>query len=128
MDVKHWLFLIAAGVMAVLAVIAGGSYIGAREDRIKLQATMDAEKKIQAHLDADQKQRDADLQDRIVALEKSKQDVAKMPPAQQVQAITKIIPFPMPMHVDPQPIGLDGKLQPPTVSMPVPNLKPSYNF
>jgi type II secretory pathway pseudopilin PulG len=127
-DAKHWVLLMVGAVLAVVAVVVGASYLGAREDKIKLQATMDAQKLIQAHLDADQKQRDADLKAKIDDLEASKQAVAKMPPAQQVQEITKVIPLPFPMNVQQQADPITGKLEEPKVEMPVANLKPLYDY
>ena len=120
LDVKHWILLIAAGVLALLALIAAGSYLGAREDGIKLKATMDAQNQVIQAIDAGEKKRDAALQDFMKAQQvqleavnkrfdraQSPQDIAAL--VGQLMGLQKPITFvtppATPANPNPQPVA-----------------------
>src|SRR6185437_946098 len=103
-----------------LAILAGGSYLGAREDKIKMQATMDAQKQVLAAADQREKARDAQLDTFLKTQQaqldsmnkrfdqaKTPQDLA--PLVQQIMALQKPITFvtppATPANPNPQPVA-----------------------
>ena len=109
MDWKHKALLAAVAVTLLLAAMAIGSYIGAREDRIRMQATLDAQKAViqqaaqerQRHVQEDaardtaaQKQLDA-MQQLLQRNVQTPQQIARWAP-QQVQ-----VPQPINVNIPP---------------------------
>jgi hypothetical protein len=124
---------IAAAVLALTAVaVVGGSWLGAREEGIRLKATLDAQNGVIADAGKREAAREAALKDSLSALE----DLRKrtQTPTQVVQALPQVLPLPQPITLnlpaafpqgDPNKAGA-GPTQ--TATIPAADLKPLYDF
>jgi hypothetical protein len=124
---------IAAAVLGLAAVaIAGGSWLGAREEGIRLQATLDAQNSVIADAGKREAAREAALKDSLSQLEDAKKRTQT--PVQVVQALPQVLPLPQPITLN-LPAALAqgepklGGTQPgQTAEIPAADLKPLYDF
>jgi hypothetical protein len=124
---------IAAAVFGLAAVaIAGGSWLGAREEGIRLKATLDAQNSVIADAGKREAAREAALKDSLSQLEDLKKRTQT--PTQVIQALPQVLPLPQPITLN-LPAALaqgDPKLtgvQPgQSATIPAADLKPLYDF
>lgn len=128
---------IAAAILALVAVaVVGGSWLGAREDAIKLKATLDAQNAVISDAGKREAARDAALKVSLDAVE----DLRKrtQTPQEVVRALPQVLPLPQPItlnlpaavaNADPSRAGLklDAPL-PQTATIPAADLKPLFDF
>jgi hypothetical protein len=124
---------VGAAVLAlVIVAIVGGSWLGAREEGIRLKATLDAQNAVIGDASKRESAREETLKASLAQLEDLKKSVQS--PAQVVQRIPQLIPLPQPITLN-LPAALaqgDPKLagvQPgQTATIPAADLKPLYDF
>jgi hypothetical protein len=128
---------IAAAILALAALaIIGASWIGAREEGIRLKATLDAQNAVIADAGKREAARDAALKDSLAAVE----DLRKrtQTPQEAVRALPQVLPLPQPITLnlpaavasaDPSKAGLkpDSPV-PQTATIPAADLKPLFDF
>lgn len=128
---------IAAAILALVAVaIVGGSWLGAREEAIKLKATLDAQNAVIADAGKREAARDAALRDSLAAVE----DLRKrtQTPQEAIKALPQVLPLPQPItlnlpaavaNADPSKAGLKPDAPvPQTATIPAADLKPLFDF
>jgi hypothetical protein len=128
---------IAAAILGLVAVaIVGGSWIGAREEAIKLKATLDAQNAVISDAGKREAQRDAALKDSLAAVE----DLRKrtQTPQDAIRALPQVLPLPQPitlnlpaavLQADPSRAGLKPDAPvPQTATIPAADLKPLFDF
>lgn len=101
-------------VIAVAVIVALGvgveSYVKAREDRAKLQAQLDSDKVLLAHLDADAKERAVQFEKDKASL-LAQRPTAQTTPAQVVERIPQFINFPTAPKMETEASPITGKLE-----------------
>ena len=119
-------------IVLVIVAIVGGSWLGAREEGIRLKATLDAQNAVLADAGKREAAREEALKESLSQLEDLKKRTQT--PAQVVQALPQMIPLPQPITLN-LPAALaqgDPKLagvQPgQTATIPAADLKPLYDF
>jgi len=123
-----------AAVIVVLLVLAaiGGSWLAAREDGIRLKATLEAQNGVIAEAGKREAAREAALKDSLAQLE----DLKKRTQAPQdvVRQLPRLLPLPQPITLSvagpaSQRAGTDAALPAaPVAQMPVEDLKPLFDF
>lgn len=122
------------GALLALAIIgiAAGSWIGAREEGIRLKATLDAQNAVLADAGKREAARDSALKDSLAQLDDLKKRTQT--PVQVVQALPQVLPLPQPITLnlpatlaqgDPNKAGAEP---PQTATIPAADLKPLYDF
>jgi hypothetical protein len=126
---------IAAAILALVAVaIVGGSWLGAREEAIKLKATLDAQNAVIADAGKREAARDAALKDSLAAVEDLKKRTQT--PVQALNALPQVLPLPQPITLqlpaalaqgNPSLAGVQpGQSQ--NAVIPAADLKPLFDF
>lgn len=124
---------IAGAIVALLVVgVVGGSWLGAREEGIRLKATLDAQNFIIADAGKREDAREEALKGSLAQLEEAKKRTQT--PTQVVQALPGVLPLPQPITFNiptnaPQDPGNKGALPTaPSAQIPAADLKPLYDF
>jgi len=119
-------------VVLVIVAIVGGSWLGAREEGIRLKATLEAQNSVIVDAVKRETVREETLKASLAQLEDLKKSVQS--PTQVVQRLPQLIPLPQPITLN-LPAALaqgDAKLagvQPgQTATIPAADLKPLYDF
>lgn len=126
---------IAAGVLALVVVgIVGGSWLGAREEGIRLKATLDAQNSVISDAGKREEAREAALKDSLAQLEDLKKRTQT--PLQAVNALPQVLPLPQPITLqlpaavaqgNPSLAGVQpGQTQ--DAVIPAADLKPLFDF
>jgi hypothetical protein len=128
---------ITAAILALVAVaIVGGSWLGAREEAIKLKATLDAQNAVISDAGKREAARDSALRDSLAAVE----DLRKrtQTPQEAIRALPQVLPLPQPItlnlpaavsNADPTRAGLKPDAPvPQTATIPAADLKPLFDF
>src|SRR6266404_6203478 len=101
-------------IIAVAVIVALGvgidSYVKAREDRAKLQAQLDSDKVLLAHLDADEKERAAQFEKDKASL-LAQRPTAQTTPQQVVERIPQFINFPTAPKMETETSPITGKIE-----------------
>lgn len=138
---------IAGGVLAiVLLAVFIGAWVGAREDRVRAESTVEAQKSVIAAASGREADRDAALKTSLSVLEAAKNAVQT--PAQAISRLPSVIPLPQPIYlsapapvpqgvvngapagipqIDPAKAAAAGKPLPDAI-IPSADLKPLYDF
>lgn len=122
---------IAGAILALVALaIVGGSWLGAREEAIKLKATLDAQNAIISDAAKREAQRDAALKDALVALEDLKKRTQS--PQDVVRSLPQVLPLPQPITLNLPAAAPDVKPNAPvpqsSATIPSADLKPLFDF
>jgi hypothetical protein len=124
---------IAGALVALLAIgIFGGSWIAAREDAIRLKATLDAQNSVIAEAGKREDARAAALRDSLSQLEDLKKRTQT--PTQVIQAMPQVLPLPQPITLNLPAALAQGNpnlagVQPgQTATIPAADLKPLFDF
>src|ERR1700676_2282983 len=132
MTTRVKLEIAATLVVLVIVAIVGGSWLGAREEGIRLKATLGAQNAVLADAGKREAAREEPLKESLSQWEDLKKRTQT--PAQVVQALPQMIPLPQPITLN-LPAALaqgDPKLagvQPgQTATIPAADLKPLYDF
>jgi len=124
---------IAGALLALLAIaIIGGSWLGAREEGIRLKATLDAQKDVLAAAEKREADRAAVLKDSLAQLEDLKKRTQS--PQQVVRQLPAVLPLPQPITLN-VPATLpqgqpskEGSEPEQTATIPAADLKPLFDF
>lgn len=125
---------IAAAILGlVIVAILAGSWLGSREDQIRLNATLEAQKSIIAAADKRQEERADALKTALSEIEDLKKHVQT--PAQVVQALPQVLPLPQPITLS-LPAALAAGAPPAAAGIqpgqsaviPAADLKPLFDF
>ncbi|MBZ5700240.1 MAG: hypothetical protein LAN84_00175 [Acidobacteriia bacterium] len=124
---------IAGALLALLALaIVGGSWLGAREDGIRLKATLAAQNSVLADAGKREAAREAVLKDSLAQLEDLKKRTQT--PTQVIRALPGVLPLPQPITLslpaalaqgDPSKAGVQPGQ---TATIPAADLKPLFDF
>jgi hypothetical protein len=132
LTIRHKLEI--AGTLLALVVIGiiGGSWLAAREDAIRLKATLDAQQAVIADAGKREASRDAALRDSLAAIEDLKKRTQT--PTQVIQALPAVLPLPQPITLnlpaalaqgDPRLAGVQPGQ---SATIPAADLKPLFDF
>jgi hypothetical protein len=132
LTLRHKLELAGTLVALVVIGIIGGSWIGSREEGIRLKATLDAQNSIIAEAAKREDARAAALRDSLAQLEDLKKRTQT--PTQVIQAMPTVLPLPQPITLNLPAALLQGNpnvagIQPAaTATIPAADLKPLFDF
>jgi hypothetical protein len=124
-----------AGILAIVAIgIVGGSWLGAREEGIRLKATMDAQNAVLAGAAKREADRDALLKQSLASIEDAKQ--ATKTPVEALERLPQVLPLPQPIYLTAATPASPGTSRaelpsaplPQTATIPAADLKPLYDF
>jgi hypothetical protein len=138
---------LAGAVLAIILVaVCIGAWVGAREDRIRAESTVEAQKSVIAAAAGREADRDAALKTSLSVLEAAKNAVQT--PSQAISRLPSVIPLPQPIYLsvpaavsqgggngapvgipqtDPAKAAAAGKPLPDAI-IPSADLKPLYDF
>jgi hypothetical protein len=132
LTLRHKLEIAGAVLALVVIGIVGGSWLGAREEGIRLKATLDAQNAVIADAGKREATRDAALKESLAQLEDLKKRTQT--PAQVVQQLPQVLPLPQPITLnlpaavsqgDPKLAGVQPGQ---TATIPAADLKPLFDF
>ena len=133
--------LLGAAATLVAAVFVVHAWLAAREDRMRLAATIETQKQIIDAADRRERERAGQLREQLAAIDALKRRIAT--PQQIVRALPQYLPLPQPIHLTPPPAQqgspLPEKPEPhpaeparpaggPVAQLPVEDLKPLFDF
>lgn len=127
--------LLAAAAILVAAAFVLRAWLAAREDRVRLAATLDTQKQIIDAADRRERERTDQLRQQLAAIDALKHRIAT--PQQIVRALPQYLPLPQPIQLTPQPPTQQGSPLPekpeprpaePVAQLPVEDLKPLFDF
>lgn len=124
---------IAGGILALMVVgIIGGSWLGAREEGIRLKATLDAQNSVIADAGKREAERESALRDSLSQLEDLKKRTQS--PQEVIRQFPAVLPLPQPITLNLPAALAQGDLakagvQPgQTATIPAEDLKPLFDF
>jgi hypothetical protein len=132
LTLRHKLEIAGALIALVVIGIIGGSWIGAREEGIRLKATLDAQNSVIAEAGKREDARAAVLRDSLAQLEDLKKRTQT--PTQVIQALPQVLPLPQPITLNLPAALAQGNpnvagVQPgQTATIPAADLKPLFDF
>jgi hypothetical protein len=132
LTLRHKLEIAGALIALVIIGIVGGSWIGAREESIRLKATLDAQNSIIAEAAKREDAREATLRDSLAQLEDLKKRTQT--PTQVIQAMPQVLPLPQPITLNLPAALAQGQpnlagVQPgQSATIPAADLKPLFDF
>ena len=127
--------LLAAAAILLAAAFVVRAWFAAREDRVRLAATLDAQKQIIEAADRREREHAGQLREQLTAIDALKHRIAT--PQQIVRALPQYLPLPQPIQLTPQPTTQQGSPLPekpgprpgkPVAQLPVEDLKPLFDF
>lgn len=132
---RHKLEIAGALVALVAIAIVGGSWLGAREEGIRLKATLDAQNDVIADAGKREAAREAALKDSLIELEDLKKRTQT--PQEVVRQLPQVLPLPQPITFN-LPAALaqgDASRAPASIlagtqdaTIPAADLKPLFDF
>ena len=126
MPLRHWIRIVAAAFVALLAVAVFVSWRADQRDRAQLATELAATKQLLATADARQHDRDAQLAQTLAALASEKRTIVT--PAQIVRELPSQISLPAPIVLRSTPPLPDSPTPKPIAVIPSEDLKPLYDF
>ncbi len=126
MPLRHWIRIVAAAFVALLAVAVLVSWRADQRDRAQLAAELAATKQLLATADARQHDRDAQLAQTLAALAAEKRTIVT--PAQIVRQLPSQISLPAPIVLQSTPALPDSPTPKTNAVIPAEDLKPLYDF
>ncbi|MGH9727127.1 MAG: hypothetical protein ACRD33_03770 [Candidatus Acidiferrales bacterium] len=129
---RHKLEIAGALIALVTIGIVGGSWLGAREEGIRLKATLDAQQTVLADAGKREAVREAALKESLAELEDLKKRTQT--PAQVIRELPQVLPLPQPITLSlPAALAQNGDkqavLQPgQSAVIPAADLKPLFDF
>ncbi len=126
MPLRHWIRIVAAAFVALLAVAVLVSWRADQRDRAQLATELAATKQLLATADARQHDRDAQLAQTLAALAAEKRTIVT--PAQIVRELPSQISLPAPIVLRSTPPLPDSPTPKPIAVIPSEDLKPLYDF
>ena len=132
LTLRHKLEIAGALLALVIIGIVGGSWIGAREEGIRLKATLDAQNSTIAEAAKREDARAATLRDSLAQIEDLKNRTQT--PPQVIQAMPQVLPLPQPITLNlpaalAQGTPIPAGVQPgQTATIPAADLKPLFDF
>ena len=126
MPLRHWIRIVAAAFVALLAVAVFVSWRADQRDRAQLATELAATKQLLATADARQHDRDAQLAQTLAALAAEKRTIVT--PAQIVRELPSQISLPAPIVLRSTPPLPDSPTPKPIAVIPSEDLKPLYDF
>jgi hypothetical protein len=132
LTLRHKLEIAGTLIALVVIGIVGGSWIGAREEGIRLKATLDAQNSVIAEAAKREDARAAALRDSLAQLEDLKKRTQT--PTQVIQAMPTVLPLPQPITLNLPAALLQGNpnvagVQPgQSATIPAADLKPLFDF
>src|SRR6266700_3085937 len=126
MPLRHWIRIVAAAFVALLAVALFFSGRADQRDRAQLAAELAATKQLLATADARQHDRDAQLAQTLAALAAEKRTIVT--PAQIVRELPSQISLPAPIVRQSTPALPDSPTPKTNAVIPAEDLKPLYDF
>ncbi len=126
MPLRHWIRIVAAAFVALLAVAVLVSWRADQRDRAQLATELAATKQLLATADARQHDRDAQLAQTLAALASEKRTIVT--PAQIVRELPSQISLPSPILLQSTPALPDSPTPKTNAVIPAEDLKPLYDF
>lgn len=130
LTLRHKLEIGGALFALVLIGVAGGSWLGAREEGIRLKATLDAQNSVIAEAGKRESDREAVLKVSLSQIEDLKK--ATQTPQEALKQLPAVLPLPQPITFNLPPNPAQGSptqgQAPATASIPAADLKPLYDF